>query len=107
MHLEVVLFLTLEVVLFLTLVWLYVFPYLARIDPFFLTPKTIIDMQAGQSVVLFLTLADLGVHFLDNITCFLGLFVFCFLVLFFSFFCSSHTLLCYVSNVPTNKESKS
>ena len=81
MHLEVVLFLTLEVVLFLTLVWLYVFPYLALIG---------IDMQAGQSVVLFLALANLGVVMLDKITCFFGLFVFSFL-----FFCFSYSsMLC-------------
>ena len=50
-------------------------------------------MKAGQSVVLFLTLANLEVLFFDNITCFLGLFFsFLFLVFFVYFFCSSHTL---------------
>ena len=105
-HLEVVLFLALEVVLFLTLDLALCFPMFGTNWPLFLTPKSIIDMQAGQSVVLFLTLANLGVVMLDKITCFL---VFCFFFVFFlvfSFFCYSHTLLCYVSVVPTHKNNK-
>ena len=92
-------FLTLEVVLFLTLVSLYVFPYLGLFGFFFF------ESHVGTSVVLLLTLENVGVIFY-NTTCFFFFFDVCcfFLFFLFSFVLLYSSMLGY--RFPTNKKAR-